>query len=245
MKIILLTLLTILANFYLVHSQDQRLFDVRWELSNLNLDGVDHTPPNNSEVQSVSLEFSSTLPGSFNYWVCGGDMCGTDGVFVGQDQIDVTMITCLSGGCNLPPNSHFFFTYSSFFEEYQTTSIFSYDIQQTNGGSILELAITNGSGDTAVYTSAVASVSENQEPKINFYPNPVSDRLYFETSHDFLPISVEVFDVLGRSISRQDIDDNNFDVSQYNVGRYFLLIKDDTGRTLRTSFLINRDEQGR
>ena len=81
------------------------------------------------------------------------------------------------------------------------------------------------------YTDDVENCALNitsfEENKINIYPNPVSDVLYFEIT-DTIIEKIIIFDLSGRKILEQN-QVNNLQVSDLQKGNYILKIVSDKG----------------
>lgn len=75
--------------------------------------------------------------------------------------------------------------------------------------------------------TCVLNVTSFEENKINIYPNPVSDVLYFETADTAIE-KVILYDTLGRKVIEQNNIDN-ISVSDLQKGSYILKIFSDKG----------------
>lgn len=75
--------------------------------------------------------------------------------------------------------------------------------------------------------TCVLNVTSFEENKINIYPNPVSDVLYFETADTAIE-KVILYDTLGRKVTEQNNIDN-ISVSDLQKGSYILKIFSDKG----------------
>ena len=64
------------------------------------------------------------------------------------------------------------------------------------------------------------SVEEFEREAITFYPNPVTNMLTFQTT--FIIESIDVYDVLGRTIQTYIPVNNQVDLSPLETGQYFI-----------------------
>lgn len=86
---------------------------------------------------------------------------------------------------------------------------------------------------TTPLTSIVSlSVSEFEqlENQIMVYPNPVNNSLSFSTSESLNINSIELYSVLGKKINAEYDEFNRINVSNLNIGIYFVIFHTDKGR---------------
>lgn len=86
---------------------------------------------------------------------------------------------------------------------------------------------------TIPLTSIVSlSVSEFEqlENQIMVYPNPVNNSLSFSTSESLNINSIELYSVLGKKINAEYDEFNRINVSNLNIGIYFVIFHTDKGR---------------
>jgi hypothetical protein len=224
----------------LVHAQDQRLFNTQWRLLELTVSNVSYPPPNNQEVPFVPINFDEPNGVLFSTYVCGGSACAANGTFIGMDQMSITSIACFSGGCNTASNVQYNMIYDNFFRAHPTDPIFQYSIGPSTIGNELILIITNYLGDTAIYLNDAASIRDISQHSISLYPNPVSNELFIKTENEFLPASYEIFNLAGQLIKASDLTSEKINVSDMQIGRYFIRLSDLNGDLTVSSFLIKR-----
>ncbi|MGJ8593192.1 MAG: T9SS type A sorting domain-containing protein [Aquaticitalea sp.] len=83
--------------------------------------------------------------------------------------------------------------------------------------------------DELVISDANLGVSENQLSGLKLYPNPANDFISIE-SNNALITSVEIFNILGKSVySQNGLTDNTLDISALSNGMYLLKITSDKG----------------
>jgi hypothetical protein len=92
------------------------------------------------------------------------------------------------------------------------------------------------------YTSTVAQVVvvqtiDNQEDvKINVFPNPTNQFLFIENESGQNIQILEILSLSGQLLSKK-ISDNQIDVAELNAGFYFLKMKLENGRVVQRSFV--------
>jgi hypothetical protein len=71
--------------------------------------------------------------------------------------------------------------------------------------------------------------------KTNVYPNPVNDKLYFETSYEKAK-NITVVDLAGKVVANINTEDMNteLDVTSFAKGLYFYEIKTEEGATIKS-----------
>lgn len=91
-----------------------------------------------------------------------------------------------------------------------------------NGMSINYFTRLNGTGTLALNDL-------NKEISINLYPNPAKDYLHFSLPMGINSTSFEVFDITGKKVDSNILEDTTIDVMKYSSGIYFLHLKTDKG----------------
>ncbi len=143
-KIIFLCAITLsLMSF----AQNPELFENRWFLVHLNIDGVDYTTPNNAEIPFIELISVSNILSSN---ICSGGFYGLVN-YNASDTFEFTDLTIYLDECELNDNQQFREFYVGFFEN-QVATIFTYSITTETDAS-KTLSITNFNGDQVVLTN--------------------------------------------------------------------------------------------
>ncbi|MBI9054751.1 MAG: endonuclease [Bacteroidales bacterium] len=86
----------------------------------------------------------------------------------------------------------------------------------------------------AIYVTSTTGVGNNVDlTKIKIYPNPAKNILHVDSKNDF---SVEFYSIIGEKVltSKQ----SNIDIQNLKAGIYFVVVKDEIGRTLTCEKLI-------
>jgi len=228
MKLIVILSLILICN--LGFAQDPQLIENTWYLQNVIIDGQSNIPPPpNDEVPFVYINFSTD---SFSTAGCdqlsGEVEYGTSGAtFFFPDVIDQTFLDCENEENNLFDDIYFSFFYDS------QTEIFTYEITtETNGSKTL--VIISASGDEAIYSSELLSSYDFANSSFVIYPNPVKDELFISTISNFSDFAVTIFDIDGKRVLSLNVTNFNtkaIDVQKLTSGIYFILLKDNQGRT--------------
>jgi len=220
--------------FYLTtisYGQDPQLFDNDWYLQKVNIDGVDHFPPQNSEIESVNLEFRdfSTSYSMLTY-ICSSisaDINDIDNQF-----IYVLGFFIIDGNCTLPETIAFEDLYfNGFFDWQEPNQTFSYLIEP-GVGNIKILTLTNLQGDIAIYGNTELSIFDNLSSQLTLYPNPVKSQLFLTSKSTTGNLKVKIFNLEGKLLSTQDVvleNQTSIDVSSLISGIYFLNVEDESG----------------
>lgn len=91
--------------------------------------------------------------------------------------------------------------------------------------------------DSIVWTSIV----EPPLRPLKIFPNPTNSVLKFEGSDDWLPLErgaeVQVYNTIGQLVFSKKITRNTMDVSALTRGAYFLIVKNDAGKSFGGSFI--------
>lgn len=88
--------------------------------------------------------------------------------------------------------------------------------------------LQGGSQDFSLVVTGINNTlsidSKTLNNNVNIYPNPTSDRLYFNITADISLDKVEVYDTIGKRILTSQISNNSVDISQLTSGVYFVKI---------------------
>ncbi|MEX0997152.1 MAG: FG-GAP-like repeat-containing protein [Flavobacteriaceae bacterium] len=79
-------------------------------------------------------------------------------------------------------------------------------------------------------------VDENRLTNISLSPNPATNLISINYSENLKGAAVAVYDVMGRTVLRNTLESNTFDVSNLNTGLYFLNLNLN-GQTARLKFI--------
>jgi len=81
----------------------------------------------------------------------------------------------------------------------------------------------------------VTGLNKNEFSNISIYPNPTTDVIFIETNAIF---NVAIFNVLGEKII--STQNNKIDLSSYQNGLYFVVLKDNNGKTITTKKIVKK-----
>ena len=91
--------------------------------------------------------------------------------------------------------------------------------------------------DTNGVCQHIVSVSGAQKPKVNIYPNPASDKIYFDRLNS---AKIRLIDVTGRIVMETQLTENSIDISECNNGIYFLDVVQEGKIIERKKIIISR-----
>lgn len=229
MKKLLLSLTTISCIFV---SAQTALHGADWHLKKIVKNNITYNLPQNSEMGSPILTFSSALNSLTNM---NSPICGTN-IWA---QIYNTEITANSfnfwakgigntNTCTLPENTAFYTQYYDYFSMSSNT----YNYQITYAGGMRDLVITNSSGDQAFYQSGLLGTNESKlkqlDKTVNIYPNPVKEGLLHLKNTERIEW-VKVYSLEGKLILQSHSSDNEINVSNLLKGGYFIQLKSQSG----------------
>lgn len=79
------------------------------------------------------------------------------------------------------------------------------------------------------FTPEVLSIDENNFFQFKIYPNPAIDYMTLDFPVEFKNSTIEIIDIHGKVVLKQDYVEKTLDVSQFASGVYFLKINSDLG----------------
>ncbi|MCA6066117.1 T9SS type A sorting domain-containing protein [Chryseobacterium sp. RG1] len=231
MKKILFSFVIIWGSF--IYAQAD-LYNTNWYLKKVVKNNINYNLPQNSEIGSPILTFTSTSnPGALSTTNLNSSICGQS-ISALLYNIDMTTTTLnfwtyvvgIGNTCTTPENITFSPLYTGYFG--QNFPVHSYQITYT--GNTKTLILTNGLGDQTFYQSGnlnTNDISHNLAEKITIiYPNPATDYLVIESKH---PIEwTKVYNSEGRLILQNKYE-TKLDISALSKGGYFLEVKSQNG----------------
>lgn len=205
----------------------QELTNNNWYLHNLIIDSNDNTPPHNTELTEISLNFYvEVFSSEACSYVTGGNYF----------DYNLSQFYLYSIGSNYgltlcnpayPENNTFTDLYIYDFYLDNLPGPFSYE--HIINGSNETLTITNALGNHAVYGNFTLSTEEFTNSLFSIYPNPVNEFLNIEVPNNETILQVCVYNLLGEKILTTI--ENNIDLSKYENSIYFVKILTKNGRS--------------
>ena len=86
--------------------------------------------------------------------------------------------------------------------------------------------------------SSISSISEEFGQKQYFYPQPATDKLYFNSSE--LITSVKLFNILGKQVLSFKIQESSIAISNLAEGLYLVKIRTKKGEEKIQKLIIKR-----
>jgi len=215
-----------------------------WYLHSLTTNSVTLLNPLDSRGHSVTTEFSLDSNGvyGFSCWICDSM---SSAIYYDENQASFTVDNVYKtfGGCeaDLEDDDEFIYigdVQGRFLDFMSQPGDFSYVITDEALTTPKKVRITSANGDVAVYHNSVLSISKNTWTSIAIYPNPVKDYLFLKSTNALKNVTVEIYDILGRSqIFIPFYNAVPIKVQHLPKGVYLLLIKDDAGNTSLGKFV--------
>lgn len=226
MKNLLFCLLAVLS-LTVIHAQDAQLLDKNWFLYSLTIDSIDYplpVSPNPSEANAtMTVNFNGGILSIFQFPCTDG--YGTPVQYSSPSSFSMEFAgTALLGNCGYTPTMNAYFTihYGFYGTEESPNNPFSYII--SNDGHSLE--ITNQAGDKAFYgDTQLLSSKSFSKTDFAIAPNPVKDILTFSGVDKVENLSIYIYDVFGKKVSKDESinwNKKSIDVSSLESGIYFL-----------------------
>ncbi len=197
------------------------LQDYTWYLEKLVISGNDILPP--TDYQNF---YTVTFDNSYPYCLFDAPCypLDTDLVYNQNQSFNINNTSCPLDCGGVP-------VYAIDFEEIFMDDFTNLGLPGFNPytyvfstfSNYIELTITNGNGDQAVYRNQQLAVSKKEKLEVNLYPNPVSSNFQLEWKEEIR--SVRVFSVNGKEILKYKEAKSNYDISHFNSGIYFVEVE--------------------
>jgi len=229
MKKLLLSLAAIAGIF--VHAQTA-LHGADWNLKKIVKNNVTYSLPQNGEMGSPILTFSSALNSltNMNSPICGINIWAQ----IYNAEITANSFNFWAKGigntntCTLPENTAFYTQYYDYFSMSSNT----YNYQITYAGGMRELVITNSDGAQAFYQSGFLgtkeSLSKRSDKTVSIYPNPVKEGSVHLKNAERIEW-IKVYNTEGKLILQNHSSDPEINVSNLLKGGYFMEVKSQSG----------------
>lgn len=205
------------------------------------------------EVDAIGLRFNETFNNAFTDADAGKMGNANENLaIIGNNQLwSITKRQHLLHEESIPlfinnyTETHYAFVPEITFYESEVTYFlkdhFTDALVELQNASPIPFEVDNASPESAsafrfeIVAETTTLADENfNASEINLYPNPASDFLHIEIPNTSNPHSIEVFDVLGKSVYQKEITSSeneiNLDVSSFSVGTYVLKLKSDTNQ---------------
>ena len=219
----------------IVKAQDNAIFENKWYLSNLIVDGKDNIPPSNNEVQRVLLEFNLAQK-SFSTNVCNGGYgenvnFSTEANNFTFDYFIQTLVIC----DNLE-NAYFESLYFTFFSNHTFPNIFSYAISDDDG--LKTLTITSDP-EQAIFTNQQLTNQSFKNSLLCVDPNPARDfiKISFKNSN-IIAAKVMLYDSLGKLCFNQSLKNENNAINVQNLKKGLYLLRIETQDSIEIQKII-------
>ena len=219
-----------------LYAQDPELFNHTWYFVNGEFEGNTFFPLDylHGEIRFTNNNF--TIDHTFCEEGGGGSIVEyQNDIFLLED-----FFVALVGVCSQPDETEFIHNHYSIYGDYEDTGIannpFTYTIEPVD--TYLQLSITNGDGDWAVYNSVLLSTASFDATAFDICPNPVTDKLFIESQENISQAAV--YDIHGKLIKTIRFNPENsveIDVRHLQNGIYFLKIETESGSVATEKFI--------
>lgn len=209
-----------------IQAQDPQLFDNDWYLETLVVNGVNYESPNEELVGELQINNKGV---TVSHSLCGGVYFIGNLLFSGTDvfTIDGQDGALIPTDCdNEIYNTYIGIHYSVYTE---LKNPFVYNIQEVN--DYIQLTITNGNDDLAVYNNVLLGVTEVADVAFRLFPNPVQDQLFIQAQQPIVKGSV--YNVNGQELWQFEEVTGGIDVSSLAQGMYFVAVETRGGKRVQ------------
>lgn len=225
MKNIYLIILLALSNF--CFSQDPRIFNNYWYLTNIIENGVTNLPPTNDMgisfdpqmlnahacvylAANVTFENNTTNFSATNYMYC--------------------LCWCTNPLADAYENGNYFPFLNHINGNPTTISNFTYSISEIPGGA-KTLVINSEYNTQAVYSSVQLSNTNFEKIDFSIYPNPSDEYINIQLANDSSSnLELAIYNEIGIKCKSERISSSNtrIDTKELSSGVYFVKLKTDT-----------------
>ncbi len=224
MKKVYIIILISLANFS--YSQDSRLFDNYWYLTNFIENGVTNIPP------------TSTMGISFNSQMLNAHACldlaanvtfENNSTNFSATNFSYCLCICTNPAAEAYENNKYFPFLNHLNGNPSTTSNFTYTITELQGGA-KSLIINSEYNSQAIYSSVPLSNANFEKFDFSFYPNPTEDYLTIKLINEYSTDAlVEFYNEVGIICKSDKItsSDTKIETKDLASGVYFVKIITD------------------
>lgn len=232
MKKLLLSL-TAMGGIF-AHAQTE-LYNTEWSLKKIVSNNITYNLPQNSEIGSPVLTFTSNPSVPTTNMVnniCGSGISAL--IFNAEITANSFGIWTLGGGssnpntCTLPENLAFYNQYRDFLM--MTGNNYNYQINTVNG--VKSLIITNEAGVQTFYQFGTLATKDINSPlsakAISVYPNPVKEGSVYLKNAERIEW-IKIYNTEGKLILQDSSSDAKINVSNLLKGGYFVEVKSQSG----------------
>lgn len=102
----------------------------------------------------------------------------------------------------------------------------------------LQLTITNGEGDWAIYNSVFLSTPRFNTTAFSIYPNPIKETLHINNTTS-QSVTATIYDLNGKQLQSHSLENNlsTLNVKALNQGLYFVVFESEDGDRVSKKFV--------
>lgn len=222
-----------------LYAQDQQLFEHTWYFVNGELNDEAFFPTQNLTPQLVFIDDFIDVAYDF----CSGGATFEEINYINDVFELLGDVFFLVDECFFPDHENELLlmqNHNIFYGDFQISGIannpFSYFIEPIN--DYLQLTITNGEGDWAVYNSVLLSTTTFHQNSFTMYPNPVEENLTINNASNQSVIGT-IYDMIGKLLQSHIFEANTtiINVNELNKGLYFMVIENENGERVSKKFI--------
>jgi hypothetical protein len=221
MKNIYTFLMLIIVN--LSFSQDARIFENVWYLTNVIVNGVNNIPP------SANMNINFTSPTNFYAYSCNTMYASVvfenNNTNFSASNYMYTLDICNNSQAENYQNIYFSFFLDGNNPNPSTVNNFNYTITELLG--VKTLTINSMFNQQAIYSSVMLSNDNFEKLDFSFSPNPSKDYIVINLNNKFTEnIIVEIYNEIGQICKTSNLNHNNkIEINNLPCGIYIIKIK--------------------
>lgn len=231
-NLIYLLSLLVISN---ISAQDSQLFDIEWNLHELDLDSAIIVPPNSSFQASIFFfnEDMEVAHGGCNSAYFSDIIYTDNNIF---ESIE-TSIVGLAGECGTTTLNNFITNHYSFYGYDIGFPINPFNYELTEDNDVLTLTITNGNNDIATYRNVPLGLEETSIDTLKIVYDVQNELLTLEGS--LIPqTKATIYTLAGQKQQENVLKPNTpLDVKTLSIGVYLITLENDVGQQITQKFV--------
>ena len=231
-KFHILLMLTIVN---LSFSQDSRIFENVWHLTNVIVNGANNIPPNGN----MNLNFTS--PTNFSAYACNTMYASVtfenNNTNFSASNYAYTLNICSNPLAGNYQNIYFPFFLDGNNANHLTVYNFTYSISELSG--VRTLIINSMFNQQAVYSSSMLSNDNFEKLNFSFSPNPSKDYLEINLNNGFKENTiVEFYNEIGQICKTANLKNDNAKIEINNLSNGIYIVKIKTENEVLTKKFV-------
>ncbi len=222
-------ILFIISNFS--YSQDSRIFDNYWYLTNIIENGVNNIPPTsnmgiNFDTQTINAHACLDLNATITFENNTTNFSATN--------FQYCLCMCYNTSADAYENNNYFPFLNNINGNPSTISYFTYSISEFQG--VKTLIINSAFNKQAIYSSVMLSNESFEKLDFSIYPNPSQEYVEIQLINEFSSDSrIEVYNEIGLICKSEKLTSSNtrIETKDLSSGIYFVKVKTENETVIK------------